>query len=228
VATEALGLRASISTCTSTRSSSGGAFVSPSSALAPRFQPAAPLADADVAELVEQLARRITRYLERQGRLPQPHAPIDSDDSAELDASLFDQLCAASIQGGAALAPESSRPIARLGQRRSPRPPPLPGSLCADHNRFSLHAKVYVPAGEKRAARAPLPLRDAAADRDAASRTRTQRPSHLRPQAALARRHVGRLIRPAHLHRAARGIGSTTTRSSAHLPRRARASLRLA
>jgi hypothetical protein len=125
-----------------------GAFVSPSSALAPRFQPAAPLTDADVAELVEQLARRITRYLERQGRLPRAHTPIDGDDSAELDASLFDQLCAASIQGGAALAPESSRPIARLGQRRPPRPRPMPGSLCADYNGFSLHAKVYVPAGE--------------------------------------------------------------------------------
>jgi hypothetical protein len=42
------------------------AFVSPSERLAPRFQPAAPLTDAEVAELVEQLARRITRYLERR------------------------------------------------------------------------------------------------------------------------------------------------------------------
>lgn len=112
------------------------------------FQPAAPLTDADVAELVEQLARRITRYLERQGRLPRAHTPIDADESAELDASLFDQLCAASIQGGATLAPESSPPIARLGQRRPPRPPPLPGSLCADLDGFSLHAKVLVPSGE--------------------------------------------------------------------------------
>ncbi|MBM3978235.1 MAG: hypothetical protein FJ299_14770 [Planctomycetes bacterium] len=31
---------------------------------------------------------------------------------------------------------------------RPPRPPPLPGSLCADHGGFSLHAKVLVPAGE--------------------------------------------------------------------------------
>jgi hypothetical protein len=125
-----------------------GAFVSPSSARAPRFQPAAPLTDADVADLVEQLARRITRYLERQGRLPRAQAPADSDEPPEHDAPLFAQLCAASIQGGAALAPESSRPIAHLGQRRSPRPPPLPGSLCAHHNGFSLHAKVLVPAGE--------------------------------------------------------------------------------
>ena len=52
-----------------------GAFVSPSSALAPRFQPAAPLTDADVAELVEQLAWRITRYLKCQGRLPRRAHP---------------------------------------------------------------------------------------------------------------------------------------------------------
>jgi hypothetical protein len=114
----------------------------------PSFQHAAPLTDADVAELVEQLAQRITRYLQRQGCLPRAHAPIDGDESAEHEASLFGQLCAASIQGGAALAPESSPPLARLGQRRPPRPPPLPGSLCADHNGFSLHAKVLVPAGE--------------------------------------------------------------------------------
>ena len=125
-----------------------GAFVSPSGRLAPSFQSAAPLTDADVAELVEQLARRITRYLEREGRLPRAYAPADADEPAEHDAPLFDQLCAASIQGGAALAPESSRPIARLGQRRPPRPPPLPGSLCADRDGFSLHAKVLVPAGE--------------------------------------------------------------------------------
>ena len=60
----------------------------------------------------------------------------------------WSRLCVASIQGGAALAPESSPPLALLGRRRRPRPPPLPGSLCADRDGFSLHAKVLVPAGE--------------------------------------------------------------------------------
>ena len=69
-------------------------------------------------------------------------------ESAEHEAPLFAQLCAASIRGGAALAPESSSLLARLGQRRPPRPPPLPGSLCADRDGFSLHAKVLVPVGE--------------------------------------------------------------------------------
>jgi len=95
-----------------------------SESASPSFQHAAPLSDADVAELVEQLARRVTRYLKRQGRLPRAHSPVNANEPAEHDASLFDQLCAASIQGGAALAPESSRPIARLGQRR----PPLPAA----------------------------------------------------------------------------------------------------
>ncbi len=47
-----------------------------------------------------------------------------------------------------ALASESSRPIARLGQRRSLRPATLPGSLHADIDGFSLHAEVLVPTGE--------------------------------------------------------------------------------
>jgi hypothetical protein len=54
----------------------------------------------------------------------------------------------ASTSGSAALAPEILPPLARLGQRRSPRPPPLPGSLCADYDGFSLQAKVLVPVGE--------------------------------------------------------------------------------
>jgi hypothetical protein len=70
-----------------------------------RWGPAAPLTDAQVAELVEQLARRITRCFERQGRLPRAHTQ-DADQPDEHDASRFDQLCAASIQGGAALAPD--------------------------------------------------------------------------------------------------------------------------
>jgi hypothetical protein len=125
-----------------------GAVVSPSSALAPSFQPSAPLTDADVAALVEQLGWRISRHLERQGRLPRAHATVGDNDSAEHEAPLSARLCAASIQGGVALAPESPRPIARLDQRRSPRPAPLQGSLCADIDGFFLHAKVLVPAGE--------------------------------------------------------------------------------
>jgi len=51
-----------------------GAFISPSERLAPSFQHAAPLSDADVAELVEQLALRVTRYLQRS-RCPARGAP---------------------------------------------------------------------------------------------------------------------------------------------------------
>jgi len=87
-----------------------GAFVLPSSSVSPRFQPAAPLTDADVVELVEQLAQRITRYLQRLGRLPRAHAPVEGDESAEHEASFFGQPCAASISGSSALAPESVQP----------------------------------------------------------------------------------------------------------------------
>ncbi len=50
--------------------------MSPSERLAPHFPRAAPPTDADVAELVEQLARRITHHLQRQGRLPRAPARI--------------------------------------------------------------------------------------------------------------------------------------------------------
>ena len=102
-----------------------GAFVSPSSDLTPRFQPAAPLSDADVAELVEQLARRITRYLERHTRLPRAHSPADAEEPVEHDTALFDQLCAASCQ----VAHERSQPrdscpiVARIGS--------MPATMCS-------------------------------------------------------------------------------------------------
>gem|GEM_PF-1075151 len=226
-----------------------GAFVSPSERLAPHFQPAAPLSDADVAELVEQLARRITRYLERQGRLTRAHSPADADEPAEHDTSLFDQLCAASVQGGAALAPESSPPLARLGQRRPPRPPPLPGSLCADRDGFSLHAKVLVPAGElerlehlcRYVTRPPIATQRLvlAPDgrviyglkrhwRDGTSAVSFDPLTFIERLAAgsSSQRRQGVVA----IRRCAtnRGLPSTPTRPSTHLPRRARAGLRLA
>lgn len=88
-------------------------------------EPAALLTYADVAELVEQLARRITRYLERHGRLPRAHSPADAEEPVEHDTALFDQLCAASCQ----VAHERSQPrdscpiVARIGS--------MPATMCS-------------------------------------------------------------------------------------------------
>jgi hypothetical protein len=125
-----------------------GAFVSSRSRCAPRFRPAAPLTDRDVADLVHALHRRITRYLQRKGHLPREHDAADDSAQTEPDEPLFAAIEAASIQGRSALAPDSQPPIARLGRSTHQRRPALPGSLCCDHEGFSLHAKVLIPAGE--------------------------------------------------------------------------------
>jgi hypothetical protein len=226
-----------------------GAFVSLSERLAPSFQPAAPLSDADVADLVEQLARRITRYLERQGRLTRAHSPADADEPAEHDAALFDQLCAASVQGGAALGPESSRPIERLGRRRPPRPPPLPGSLCADHNGFSMHAKVLVPAGGlerlehlcRYVTRPPVATQRLVLSpdgrviyclkrhwRDGTSAVSFDPLTFIERLAAGSSSQRREGVDPIRRLATNRGLPPAPTRPSAHLPRRARAGLRLA
>ena len=113
--------------------------------LAPRFHAASPLEDSDVEELARTLQRRVTRYLERRGHLPRESAVDDESSERELLAL----ISAASVQGGAALQPESKPPVARLGRGSAARRPMLPGSLCFDHEGFSLHAQVLVPQGQR-------------------------------------------------------------------------------
>lgn len=55
------------------------------------------------------LARRITQYIERRGRLPRAHSEAYVDEPAEHDAAIFDQLCATPIHGGAKLAGDYDR-----------------------------------------------------------------------------------------------------------------------
>ncbi len=111
--------------------------------LAPRFHPASPIEDSDVEELARTLQRRVTRYLGREGHLPRESAVDDKSSEPELLAL----ISAASVQGGAALPTESKPPVARLGRGSAARRPMLPGSLCFDHEGFSLHAQVLVPNG---------------------------------------------------------------------------------
>jgi hypothetical protein len=122
-----------------------GVYSSKSPLAPPIFHEAPPLTDQDVVLVTTILHRRILRYLRRLGRIPRD----EHDDSAEpeLDEPLFAQLCAASVQGRVALGPKSGATVERLGRRgREERPLFVPGELCCDIERFSLHAKVLIAA----------------------------------------------------------------------------------
>jgi len=124
-----------------------GAYSCVPGQLAPRFHAAAPLEDEHVAELAAALRRRVTRYLQRLGRLPREN-DVEHDDTAP-EPDLFERICAASVQGHGALFPESPPPMARIGRSRAAQAPALKGSLCCDDEGFSLHAQVCVPAGQR-------------------------------------------------------------------------------
>ena len=56
-------------------------------------------------------------------------------------------VCAASVQGRAALGANGGAAVERIGRRRGgDRPLSMPGELCCDPERFSLHAKVRIEA----------------------------------------------------------------------------------
>jgi len=114
------------------------------------FHPARELEDEDVERLTTRLQRRITRHLERRGRL----ARDASEEAAapEPEEPLLAELAAASIQGRTALGPERGRPVARVrgpSAEAAARPLFVPGQLCCDVDGFSLHAKVCVGEDER-------------------------------------------------------------------------------
>ena len=122
-----------------------GVYSSKSPFAPPIFHAAPPLTDQDVVLVTSVLHRRILRYLRRLGRIPRD----EHDDAAEpeLDEPLFAQLCAASVQSRVALGPKSGAAVERIGRRyRDERPLFVPGELCCDIERFSLHAKVRIAA----------------------------------------------------------------------------------
>jgi hypothetical protein len=122
-----------------------GVYSSKSPLAPPIFHEAPPLTDQDVVLVTTILHRRILRCLRRLGRIPRD----EHDDLAEpeLDEPLFAELCAASVPGRVALGPKSGAAVERLGRRgRAERPLFVPGDLCRDIERFSLHAKVLIAA----------------------------------------------------------------------------------
>jgi hypothetical protein len=123
-----------------------GAYSCAPAQLTPKFHVAPPLEDEHVALLARALQRRVTRYLQRKGHLPRESA--QGDESAS-EPELLALISAASVQGRAALPVDSKPPVARLGDRREVHKSSAPGSLCSDHEGFSLHAQVLVPEGQR-------------------------------------------------------------------------------
>ncbi len=114
----------------------------------PSFHEAEPLTDRDVVEVTTTIHRRILRYLRRVGRLPRDEQEESSE--AEPDEPLFAELCAASVQGRVALGAQRGAGIEQIGRRRdADRPLSMPGELCCDLERFSLHAKVRIEASDR-------------------------------------------------------------------------------
>jgi hypothetical protein len=108
-----------------------------------RFRALPPPTDAEVAEVVARIARRVERVLARRGLGPEP---------PELDPLVDDQpllagLAAASVRGLAG----SGRQLTRRGDRVDAEHLSDPtGSRCAAAGGFSLHANVAVPARDRK------------------------------------------------------------------------------
>jgi hypothetical protein len=121
-----------------------GVYASPAPLTRPRFHPAEPLTDADVAQVTALLQRRILRYLARCDRLRRDTQEVES----EPDEPLLAELYSASLQGRGVLAERGEQGLQRLGRRREARPLSLPGELCASLGGLSLHAKVALEADD--------------------------------------------------------------------------------
>jgi hypothetical protein len=115
---------------------------------APRFHALPPPSDAEVARVVEQVARRIARLLERRGLGPESD-PVEADRLADQE-PLLAELYGASVAGRIASGPRAGRRVLRVGDRIDPEDlPTLEGERCASARGVSLHANVAVPARDR-------------------------------------------------------------------------------
>ena len=106
-----------------------GVFVETEEGAPAEFQKLPPPSDKDVAHLLAQVARRVTRLLERRGRLEQHAAPTDA----------LEVLKGASVQARLPLPPGE------------PGWTPPPKRRCATQDGFSLHANVRIHANDRQA-----------------------------------------------------------------------------
>jgi Putative transposase len=118
--------------------------------LKPRFVPADPPTDADIATVLQTISRRVIRALRTLGYLeagtedvvPTGYNPA-SDDDPELARTL-----AASVQQRIAFGERAGQRVRRIGSGfgYEGESPTLSGPRCASVNGFSLHANTHIPA----------------------------------------------------------------------------------
>jgi len=166
-----------------------------------RFHPLPPPDDAEVERVARQVARRLSRLLERRGL---------GDDTPEGDTlateePLLASLYAASVTSRVATGSRSGQRVLRVGDRIDAEDlPVLQGKRCASVGGVSVHANVAVPARD----RAPVTARGRAAA--------------LSAQAPLARWHDARPIHPVGARPEARRAHPSAALPSRPVPRCAR------
>src|SRR5205085_10238944 len=118
--------------------------------LKPRFLPLGPPSDADVADVVQHLSRRVIRTLRRLGYLEtgRDAAVATGYDPLRDHEPALAQTMAASVQQRIACGERAGQPVRRIGagfghEGEAPR---LTGPRCARVHGFSLHANTAIPA----------------------------------------------------------------------------------
>jgi hypothetical protein len=97
-----------------------------------------------VARVAQKIKKKVERLLRKKGRLDAQGA----QEEAAQEQSLWDKLCAASIQGRIATGPKQGWRVQRLGGQ-AVLLPPGERYLCADADGFNVHAHTSVGAGHK-------------------------------------------------------------------------------
>ena len=114
-----------------------------------RFRRLPKPSDSEIARLMECIARRIIRLLERRGLGPQ--ADPGEADPLLRDQPLLAELYSASVQGRIATGPSAGNRVATIGFQAEPdNGGSERKSGCANVSGFSLHANVCIPAKARR------------------------------------------------------------------------------
>jgi hypothetical protein len=118
--------------------------------LKPRFLKGEPPSDADVAEVVQKISRRVIRTLRRLGYLePGMDVPVATGYDPLLDTEPeLARTMAASVKQRIAFGERAGEKVRRIGSGfgYEGERPELTGPRCASVNGFSLHANTEIPA----------------------------------------------------------------------------------
>jgi hypothetical protein len=118
--------------------------------LKPRFLPADPPTDTDIATVLQTISRRVIRQLRKLGYLEadtEDVVPTGYDPASDEDPELA-RTMAASVQQRIACGERAGQQVRRIGSGfgDAGERPTLTGTRCASVNGFSLHANTSIPA----------------------------------------------------------------------------------